>query len=37
MAVRALVVDDSGFFRRRIVEILDADPGIEVVGTAANG
>lgn len=37
MAVKALVVDDSGFFRRRIVEILDADPGIEVVGTAANG
>jgi two-component system chemotaxis response regulator CheB len=37
MAVRALVVDDSGFFRRRIVEILNADAGIEVVGTAANG
>lgn len=37
MAVRALIVDDSGFFRRRIVEILNADPGIEVVGTAANG
>jgi len=35
--VRAVVVDDSGFFRRRIVEILDADIGIEVVGTAANG
>ncbi|WJW74555.1 chemotaxis response regulator protein-glutamate methylesterase [Thiohalobacter sp. IOR34] len=37
MAVRVLVVDDSGFFRRRIVEILDADPAIEVVGTAADG
>jgi two-component system, chemotaxis family, protein-glutamate methylesterase/glutaminase len=37
MVVKALVVDDSGFFRRRIVEILNADPGIEVVGTAANG
>ena len=37
MPVRVLVVDDSGFFRRRIVEILNADPGIEVVGTAANG
>lgn len=35
--VRALVVDDSGFFRRRIVDILAADQGIEVVGTAANG
>ncbi|EHQ51951.1 chemotaxis-specific methylesterase [Ectothiorhodospira sp. PHS-1] len=37
MAVRVLVVDDSGFFRRRIVEILNADPSIEVVGTAGNG
>lgn len=37
MAVRVLVVDDSGFFRRRIVEILAAEPRIEVVGTAANG
>jgi two-component system, chemotaxis family, protein-glutamate methylesterase/glutaminase len=37
MVVKALVVDDSGFFRRRIVEILNADPGIEVVGTAVNG
>ena len=37
MKVRALVVDDSGFFRRRLVEILDSDPSIEVVGTAANG
>jgi two-component system chemotaxis response regulator CheB len=35
--VRVLVVDDSGFFRRRIVEILDADDRIKVVGTAANG
>jgi CheY-like chemotaxis protein len=32
MTVRVLVVDDSGFFRRRMVEILNADPGIEVVG-----
>lgn len=37
MAVRVLVVDDSGFFRRRIEEILNSDPGIEVVGTAADG
>lgn len=37
MALRVVVVDDSGFFRRRIVEILNADIGIEVVGTAANG
>ncbi|HFD80858.1 MAG TPA: chemotaxis response regulator protein-glutamate methylesterase [Gammaproteobacteria bacterium] len=37
MVARALVVDDSGFFRRRIVEILEADPRIKVVGTAADG
>ncbi|EXJ16890.1 protein-glutamate methylesterase/protein-glutamine glutaminase [Imhoffiella purpurea] len=37
MALRVVVVDDSGFFRRRIVEILNADIGIEVVGTASNG
>ncbi|QIK38914.1 chemotaxis response regulator protein-glutamate methylesterase [Caldichromatium japonicum] len=37
MSLRVVVVDDSGFFRRRIVEILNADAGIEVVGTAANG
>ena len=37
MKVRALVVDDSGFFRRRIKEMLDADPAIEVVGEAGNG
>lgn len=35
--VRALVVDDSAFFRRRLVEILNADPGIEVIDTAGNG
>ena len=37
MVTRVLVVDDSGFFRRRIVEILEADARIRVVGTAANG
>lgn len=36
-AVRALVVDDSGFFRRRVCEILGDDPNIEVVGSARNG
>jgi two-component system chemotaxis response regulator CheB len=35
--VRVLVVDDSGFFRRRIIEILEADARIKVIGTAANG
>ena len=37
MTVKVLVVDDSGFFRRRLTEILSADGNIEVVGTAANG
>ncbi|HKS14205.1 MAG TPA: chemotaxis response regulator protein-glutamate methylesterase, partial [Pseudomonas sp.] len=37
MAVKVLVVDDSGFFRRRVSEILSADPTIKVVGTATNG
>jgi two-component system chemotaxis response regulator CheB len=37
MVTRVLVVDDSGFFRRRIVEILEADARIKVIGTAANG
>lgn len=37
MAVKVLVVDDSGFFRRRVSEILSSDPNIQVVGTATNG
>ena len=37
MKVRVLVVDDSGFFRRRITEILANDDRIEVVGNAENG
>ncbi|MBK8973635.1 MAG: chemotaxis response regulator protein-glutamate methylesterase [Hahellaceae bacterium] len=37
MAVRVLVVDDSGFFRRRVCEILNATGDITVVGTASNG
>jgi two-component system chemotaxis response regulator CheB len=37
MAVRVLIVDDSGFFRRRLADIFNADPQIEVVGSAANG
>lgn len=37
MVAKVLVVDDSSFFRKRIIEILEADPGIEVVGTAADG
>ncbi len=37
MASRVLVVDDSGFFRRRVKEILEEDPMLIVVGNAANG
>lgn len=37
MTVKVLVVDDSGFFRRRISDILNAARNIEVVGTGSNG
>lgn len=37
MAVNVLVVDDSGFFRRRIKTVLEQDPDIKVIGEAANG
>lgn len=37
MPIRVLVVDDSGFFRRRVKAMLDADSRLEVVGEAANG
>ena len=34
--VRVLVVDDSALIRQVMAELLDADPGIMVVGTAAD-
>lgn len=37
MTVRVLVVDDSTFFRRRVIEMLAADSRLEVVGFATNG
>lgn len=37
MAIKVLIVDDSGFFRKRIEEMLKPDPEIQVVGSAANG
>lgn len=37
MAIRVLVVDDSGFFRRRLTEILNSDPQIEVIEAAIDG
>lgn len=37
MSIRVLIVDDSGFFRRRLTEIFNSDPQIEVVETAVDG
>ncbi len=37
MTVSVLIVDDSGFFRRRVCEILESVGSIKVVGTASNG
>lgn len=37
MTIKLLVVDDSGFFQRRIAEILKNDPDIKIVGFANNG
>lgn len=37
MTVNVLIVDDSGFFRRRLIDILSADERIRIVGTACNG
>lgn len=37
MVLKVLVVDDSSFFRRRVSEIINASPALEVAGTANNG
>lgn len=37
MTISVLVVDDSGFFRKRLTEILNASGNIRVVGAASNG
>ncbi|PAJ74652.1 chemotaxis response regulator protein-glutamate methylesterase [Pseudoalteromonas sp. NBT06-2] len=37
MTIKVLVVDDSSFFRRRVSEILNQDPELEVIDTANNG
>lgn len=37
MAYKVLVVDDSSFFRRRVGDILEADPNLTVIDVAVNG
>ena len=37
MTLNVLVVDDSGFFRRRVTDIINADPRMKVVGVTENG
>ncbi len=37
MKIRVLVVDDSTFFRKQLTKIIEADPDLEVAGTAVNG
>lgn len=37
MPIKVLVVDDSSFFRRRVSDIINADPELEVIDTASNG
>jgi len=37
MPYKVLVVDDSSFFRRRVTDILNADPNLHVIDVAVNG
>lgn len=37
MPIKVLVVDDSSFMRKMISDILDSEPGIEVIDRARNG
>ncbi|ARC91630.1 chemotaxis response regulator protein-glutamate methylesterase [Vibrio coralliilyticus] len=37
MAIKVLVVDDSSFFRRRVSEIINSEPRLEVMDVATNG
>lgn len=37
MTIRVMVADDSGFFRRRVIDALKGDPEFEIVGLANNG
>ena len=35
--IRVFIVDDSAFVRRALTRVLDAEPGIRVVGDAESG
>jgi two-component system chemotaxis response regulator CheB len=35
--IKALIVDDALFMRKAIAEILETDPGLQIVGTARDG
>ena len=35
--IKVLVVDDSAFMRKTITGLLSTDPGIQVIGEAADG
>ena len=37
MPFKVLVVDDSSFFRRRVTDILNNDPNLDVIDVAING
>lgn len=37
MAIKVLIVDDSSFFQKRLTQIINADPRLEVVAVAADG
>lgn len=37
MSFKVLVVDDSSFFRRRVTDILNKDPDLDVIDVAING
>ena len=37
MSFKVLVVDDSSFFRRRVTDIINTDPELEVIDVAING
>lgn len=37
MPITVLVVYDSGFFRRRVCELIETDPRLKAIGVASNG